>query len=131
MTESDQITLEEIKGHVTDLDPNIEGEQLDAAVVLLSVIAVGPNADRIAKFTGLNRDNHVRPLCRRLRENGVWVDRRGVRMDWFDEKHGGIAFTMDMLVALGHMERFENEDKELRYKLTKVGRECVEGLPSR
>jgi hypothetical protein len=88
-----------------------------SAVVLLSCVAVGPNADRIARFTGYNRDK-VRKIARRIRANKIW---EGYSMDigpWMDKEQGTVAFILDAMVANGEVKR--SGDK---YRLTGRGKQ--------
>jgi hypothetical protein len=91
-----------------EIDPPDDPELFDAAVVLVASTSVGCNADRIAKFTGLHRDK-VRPICRRLRDNGVWTKEHHFNIEWFDEETGNIAFTLDCLIAQGKVVKVDGD----------------------
>jgi len=117
------MTLEEVKKLVEESlesgprdDPNL----FQAAVILLSCVCVGPNADRITKFTGYDREK-VRKVARRIRAAGIW-EGRGEQsgMDigpWMDEESGTLAFLLDAMVANGELKK--NGDT---YGLTGKGR---------
>ena len=79
------------------------GPAFNAACVLLASAIIGPNANRIARFLELKRDE-VRTFGKRLRANEIWKGRK-VYGDWFDEQYGGINFCLDINIALGLMEK--------------------------
>ena len=92
-------------------DLKVGSSARDAAVILLSALAVGANGDKIARATGLNRDKVVRPIAKRLRDNGVWHN--GVtHCSWFDANSeiGAIAFGCDLRVAEGTLLREPSGD---------------------
>jgi hypothetical protein len=76
----------------------------DSVRILLASLLVGPNADKIARFLGLNRDTVVRPRVRHLRENGVFQDCKIV-CDWYNKENGHMALLLDALVAEGLIAR--------------------------
>lgn len=80
-----------------------DDEGFKTALILLASIVVGPNIKRLATYTGLSRWD-VSKRSRNLRHNRVWVRGR-VHGDWFDKKHGGVAFWADVCVADGLMNR--------------------------
>lgn len=87
-------------------------ENRDHAVILMAALVVGANADTVAKATGLNRDKVVRPIAKRLRDNGVW--RNGVTYcQWLDgpPEEGATAFLCDVLVAEGRVRRVSTNDE--------------------
>jgi hypothetical protein len=94
-----------VKQEIRRLDSEVKPGDLawKVAAILLSSLAVGPNADRIARFASLPY-RFVREVARRLRANGVWEGRL-LCVDWFEEKSGGVAFWLDVNVGLGYMER--------------------------
>jgi len=98
-------TLFDFEKEVQRLDPEIKLDDpcFKTGVMLLASIQVGANADRLAKFCRYSRD-FVRPRARRARKNGIW-QYDAVSCDWFDEKSGGVAFWMDVMVAEGIMKR--------------------------
>jgi len=112
--------VEEILGHGPKTDPNL----FQAAVILLSCTAVGPNADRITKFTGYDRDK-VRKVARRIRKGGIWCGRGSdSAMDigpWLEEDgrkgQGDLAFMLDAMVANGECDKVGET-----YNLTPKGR---------
>jgi len=71
-------------------------------------MSVGPNADRITKFTGYERDR-VRKIARRIRAAGIWCGRGSdSAMDidpWMDKKSGNLAFILDSMVASGELKK--------------------------
>jgi hypothetical protein len=82
--------------------------------VLLATMLVGPNADKIAKFLDLNRDNFVRPRVKRLRQNGI-LQGREILCDWDDERTGNMSVLLDALVAEGLIIRSGGEPGDWRY----------------
>lgn len=94
-----------VKQEIRRLDPDVKSNDpaWKVAAILLSSLAVGTNADRIARFASLPY-RFVREVARRLRANGVWEGRL-LCVDWFEDGGGGIAFWCDVNVGLGYMER--------------------------
>lgn len=98
------MTLDEAKKALTEIDgEDWSPDQWDAGLILLTGLEVGPNADKVAAFTGIPRSK-CREIGGRLRENGVWSGRK-IRAEWFDEETGGVAFLCDVNVALGMLKR--------------------------
>ena len=84
-------------------------ELFKAGVVLVAALSVGANADRIAKFTGYNRDE-VRVMAKRARAGKLWIGHNRFDIDpWFQEEGGNIAFTLDCMVVEGTLERVDDE----------------------
>ena len=71
----------------------------DTLRLLLAATHVGTSDDALARFTGLNRDNFVRPRVKRLRSSGVWG--RGVVHCSWGSPEGCLALLCDALVAEG------------------------------
>lgn len=95
--------METLQDVVEALEGIEEGMSEDAgALTLLSSVVVGPNADRIAGFTGLPRST-TRTIGSRLRQNNIWQGSK-ICCDWFGE-HGGIRFMCDVCCANGLLER--------------------------
>ena len=111
--------VKELVEEVLEIGPGTDPNFFQAAVILLSCASVGPNADRITKFTGYDRDK-VRKVSRRIRAAEIWCGRGSdSAMDigpWMDEKEGALAFTLDAMVANGELKK--DGDK---YKLTQKG----------
>jgi len=107
LTDEDRRLIKEaLKAFEVDEDAEVP------ASILLAALVVGANADTVAKALGLNRDNVVRPIAKRLRDNGVW--KNGVTYcGWFDddEKVGAASFLCDTLVAMGRANRGEGFEK--------------------
>lgn len=98
------VTLEQIKKEVKALDPDLEkGETFNIALILMSSCIVGPNIQRLSKFTRFPR-SYIAKFSRRLRENRVWVKGK-IQCEWFEKEAGGIAFWMDVMVAQGIVTR--------------------------
>lgn len=98
-------TRKQIREWVLELDTKLDGDcvEFDAGCVVLAAAFHGPNADRCAKLLQLSRAQ-VREWGKNLAANGVWKNGR-VYADWDDEKTGGIAFWLDVNIALGYIER--------------------------
>lgn len=99
--------LRQVIKEVKALDSNLkeEDETFKVAVIVMSSCIVGPNIQRLSKFTKYPR-HYIAPLAKRLRKNGVWVKGK-IRCEWFEEEAGGIAFWLDVGVAQGLIERRE------------------------
>lgn len=100
-----QWTLKQVKAEVKKLDPQLSENDTSftTAVILISGLVIGANADKVARFTGYRR-SEVRDRATRLRENGVW-QRGKTCCEWFEKETGGIAFWMDVMVADGLMAK--------------------------
>lgn len=100
-----EFTFETVKADLKRMDPKLSetDESYQIAAVLLASAALGPDADRIAKFTGYSRD-WVRKLSTRLRGQGIWKGGR-VYAEWQDPENGGAAFWLDVCVGRGFMDR--------------------------
>lgn len=95
-----------IEREVTKLtDMSSEDEGYDLAVVMLASVPQGPNVKRIAKFLDWRRDR-VSTCGARLRETGIWNGRKIAGAAWLEED-GGIAFNLDVAVAIGYLEHVE------------------------
>lgn len=107
-----KLTLKKIKEVVSQIDDQIDDADAGykAMVVLLSSINIGPNADKLAKFTKYPR-SLVRQFGRRLRNNGVWIGDKVAAVEWFEEG-GSVALIADSLVALGLVRRTSVNKKE-------------------
>lgn len=103
----DSVSLRRVRREVRKLDPKLDraDDAYRAAVVMLFAFANGehrlrkladatamPYRDVATWFTRL-RANRV------LRRDGRWA------IEWFDEDTGGIAFWLDVNIALGLMQR--------------------------
>jgi len=98
--------LTEIHKAVKELDESLSGE--DAAyrvgVILLAATEVGQSPKALSEFTGYPRDE-IKGYSKHLRENNIWNRGRTYHAGWDDEETGGIAFWLDVNVALGYVER--------------------------
>jgi hypothetical protein len=100
------MTCEEIENVILEMDPglNRDDEAFKAQVVLLASADQGTTAiKKLVKFTGVPY-RLVAKFSNNLRKGGVWRGGK-IHCDWFNEEHGGIAFTMDSMVAVGLLER--------------------------
>jgi hypothetical protein len=107
-----EIDLEEAKklliadGYKEEEDP----EYLEAALILFGSAIVGPNIVRVAKWAEMPRKK-VAEYSKRLRKSGIW-DGHKLSVDWLDEEEGGMAFLLDVMVALGMIERSARDGDE-------------------
>jgi hypothetical protein len=97
-----QMRLEEIRREIRKMDPNVNGQQMKAALVLLSALQVGTDVDVIAAFTKI-RKHTVEKIVERCRQNGIFQGDQ-IAAAWFDDD-GGIAFWCDVNCAVGLMKR--------------------------
>ena len=99
-----KMTLKRLKEEVDHLDPNMEkeSETYRAYVVLLASAFVGPDVDKLVKFTKYDRAE-IKTMAGRLKKSKVWKNGK-VYADWRG-KDSGIALAMDVGVALGLIER--------------------------
>lgn len=90
---------------VRELDPDLksDSEEYEASLVLLASAFVGTSRKKLVGLTGVHHTK-VAKFSRNLREGGVWQGRK-VLANWGDPAEGGIAFGLDMCVALGWMKR--------------------------
>jgi hypothetical protein len=98
-------TIEEVNEVIKKLDNNIEinSEAFKVAQILLTALIVGPNRNKIAKFTGLSKD-FIYKTERKLKASGVWKNNKTC-CEWFDKESGGVAFWCDVSVGLGYLKR--------------------------
>lgn len=99
------MTLTGVKKEVSKLDKNMNPRSLEykAAVIMLSALEVGADEKKVASFTKYPAAT-VKAVSKNLRKNKIWVKNK-THADWFDEKHGGIAFFADVAVAVGYLKR--------------------------
>lgn len=100
------MTLDEIKAelaNVTKAGP--DDAEWSAGMVLLASAMLGANEEAISQFTGVPLAE-VQTFGIRLRANGVWgYDGQVATAEWFAEEVGGVAFCLDVAVAMGFVER--------------------------
>ena len=102
-------TSEEIRQVIEEIvaDPFFtmnSDEERDTLRLLVASCHLGTNADKLAKFLGLNRDKFVRPRAKRLRENGVWEDGQ-VCLDGETPEEVSLALVLAVLCAEGFIKR--------------------------
>ena len=97
--------LARLHAAVRESDPNInpDDEPYKAAVVLLASANVGPNDRKIAKLTKYPLAL-VQEFGDRLRQSRVWKDGK-VWCEWDDPESGGVAFWLDVSIAVGWLKR--------------------------
>ncbi len=126
------MNLAAIKESVKEMDPqlNTECDDFKVAVILLSILEVGPNESKLYQFTGYPFPKICIYLAR-LKKNGI-IDDKYLYINWGD-KDGAVAFWCDVLVATGKLEKTydkkDKKDKEVRKKrFDKTQRELREML---
>lgn len=117
MSEEQKWTLDRVKAEVLRMDDKLSEADVSfmAAVCLLSGLVVGARSVAVARFTGYPM-GLVKEFSGRLRSANVWTANGGTRAEWFDEKHGGIAFWCDVAVAQGLLTRVKRHRSEKRKK---------------
>lgn len=88
-------------GHGGERGPNTGS---DHAALLAASAVVGCGIEELCGYTGFPLE-WVLPIRDRMLAAGLWSDDGMVHANWLDEEDGGIAFTMDTLVAMGMVER--------------------------
>lgn len=97
-----KITVKTLNSELKRFGITPDDKQYVPALVLLSSISEGPNADSIARFIGKPR-SEVRVIGKRLRDNDIWNGGK-LCCNWFG-KDGGVEFCLDVNVACGFMNR--------------------------
>jgi hypothetical protein len=100
-----QITKDVIRQTVKNLDPEIEetDEEFTVGIILLAALHTGANVKKIAGFLELPVEE-VRKYEKALRKNKIWVGRK-THQEWSGELRGSIAFWLDVMVAMGRVEK--------------------------
>lgn len=102
-------TRESIRAALAELDPSFHPESpgYPAALVLIAGREVGHNIDRIARLTGVAREEVAR-MARRLFDNEVWVAGNTVSR-WCHNPADLASFRNDVGVAEGRLCRKVDE----------------------
>ncbi|GEP12597.1 hypothetical protein [Methylobacterium gnaphalii] len=124
--------LEDLTELVAEIDPALTplANGYSEAVILLASLSVGADEEQIAAALEFDQ-TFVRVVGKRLREAGIWLGKREVchaRTEAWTSEGGGVAFAMDLAVALGDMETAGIQDDELTSRLTEQGRASVSGM---
>ena len=132
--EFDYETPEGMKAYIEYVvsDPYFQtegGSLQDTIRILLASFFVGLSGDKIAKFLNLNRDDFVRPRVKRLREQGVWIGKNTLAIEWFDEEAGYMALLLDAMVAEGAVVRSSWNGDEERPKGGRAGYSAADEPP--
>ncbi|HWL28214.1 MAG TPA: hypothetical protein VNQ97_04845 [Burkholderiaceae bacterium] len=82
-----------------------ESEEMQAGLVMLAEFSIGTrDPAAISRFTGVPL-RRVWRICDRLIANGIWLPDGSIGAEWNDPENGGLAFMMDVWVALGQLAR--------------------------
>lgn len=106
-----KITLKRIKNEVKKIDPTIEddSEYFMTSVILLSSLSIGPNIDKLKKFTGYPK-KEIQKISKEARRNKIWVGSKVDGNEWINGEHGGLSFILDTMVVRGLLERSKTND---------------------
>jgi hypothetical protein len=101
--EGKEMTLEEIKKHLRQIDPNIPEDDPDYPyfVILLSSIWVGTDPEKLAAFTGYDLAL-IQAIWKRMCAAKIWDGDTIECEDWYE---GGLGLALAMLVARGEVIR--------------------------
>lgn len=102
------LPIEALRQQVESLNPELQSESstFQAAVLLLAASEIGQNVERLARYTGLQRD-FVAKCARRLCDNGAWRDGQVV-YTWAEAGEDTTALWKDVQVAEGKLCRRTN-----------------------
>lgn len=108
-------SLAAVRARIAAMNPDLERESAtcNAAVILLAGVQLSHNVDRLARFSGLPRDEVAR-CARRLVDNGVWRDGNTIGR-WVDDAADVESFWADVAVAEGLLCRRIGEDGQLEW----------------
>lgn len=94
-------TIDEIRTAAIELaGSDSDQEHIDAATLMVASTVYGPDPERLAGLTGLP-EAFVARVATNLYNARIWHDDGRVHCNWLDEESGGMAFQLDLLVALG------------------------------
>jgi hypothetical protein len=104
-----QETWDRIDQVIEEVDTWENEDRRSIAEMVLVGLEVGTYADKVARITGLNRDNFVRPKAKLLRDNGCWVDGKMAfspeAMDDESGRYSAMEIILTVLVAEGRITR--------------------------
>jgi hypothetical protein len=113
--ERPETTIDMVRTRIAMLDSTLQqgSPDHDAALILVAAALTGQNIDRLARFTGLRREQVAR-CARRLVDNGVWREGNTV-CRWIDTPEDTESFRADVAVAEGRLCRRMGTDGELEW----------------
>lgn len=129
--EPSRLTLAEARARVLQLDPEMgpDSASFETALILVAAARIGQNIDRIARFTGITREQVAR-RARRLVDNGVWCD--GATVSRWAQGAGDVeAFRSDVGVAEGRLCRRIDESGEMEWAPHGYWRKHYDYVPPR
>ena len=98
-----ELIVKEVRKITEEGDKNSETNKIGQ--ILLASTFKGTDEKGIAEFLEMDF-NYVNKIGKSLRKNKIWTkDNMVSGEDWFEEKSGGIAFVLDILVAQGLLKR--------------------------
>lgn len=100
----DVLTRRQMENAVRQMDPSVDGRAVKAATVLLAALQEGTSPDRLVAFTGYSRKTVVEFVVN-LRTGGVFTDDGHITGGAWFEEGGGVAFWLDVSVALGYVKK--------------------------
>ena len=109
MPKQTTMTKTQLLKEVYRLDPTLKEkgneDSRDAILLLLGALVDGPmRANKTAQIPETRR----RKFMKNLRKNGVFVGNK-IYAEWNDPENGGCALMLDANIALGYLERAQNE----------------------
>lgn len=98
-------TIESVRARIAAVDPalRVGTSAYESALVLVAATLIGQNIDRLARLTGVSREQ-VALRARRLVDNGVWQNGDTV-CRWRDNPDDEESFRSDVGVAEGELCR--------------------------
>lgn len=100
------MTIAKIQKEVRNMDPQLSGTDpaFHAAVVMMSALEIGQDVRKLARFTHVPLPT-IREIAARLRAQGLWKNGTTYHSGWDDPESGGVAFWLDVSIALGYLQR--------------------------
>jgi hypothetical protein len=101
-----EITLNMVEKELKKLGLHPDAKEYIVGLTMLGALAVGANADSVARFIQQPRRT-VREIAKRLRKNKIWQGNKTC-CRWF-EKDGSMEFCLDCACGMGWIEKIEVE----------------------
>ena len=101
-------SLEEIKTLIKEQDANLRSKDKEfhyAVIMLSSALNRLKTTEELHDFTRFQL-RECYNCVENLKKNGLgWQGKRFMHSGWDDEESGGIAFWLDVSIAMGYIER--------------------------